>query len=98
MPKTPPLLQSSPATQQIYDVPVNKELPLELDSALDGLQRLQNEASIAISRLLGFVTPGWRSSDKLDNMLMDLRLAALRLRTSLHDLAEFADGELDKNV
>lgn len=84
---TPP-----PPSQQIYDVPVSKELPLELDSALEGLQRLQNEASAAIARLLGFVSPGWRTPQRLDATLMDLRLAALRLRTSLHDLAEFAEG------
>ncbi|XP_072753249.1 enhancer of filamentation 1 isoform X3 [Anoplolepis gracilipes] len=86
---TPP-----PPSQQIYDVPVSKELPLELDSALEGLQRLQNEASAAIARLLGFVSPGWRTPQRLDATLMDLRLAALRLRTSLHDLAEFAEGTL----
>ncbi|XP_043289917.1 enhancer of filamentation 1 isoform X2 [Venturia canescens] len=84
----------SPQTQQIYDVPVSKELPLELESALEGLQRLQGEASSAISRLLGFVSPGWRTPQKLDTSLMDLRLAALRLRTSLHDLVEFAEGTL----
>ncbi|XP_012286263.1 breast cancer anti-estrogen resistance protein 1 isoform X2 [Orussus abietinus] len=80
--------------QQIYDVPVSRELPLELDSALEGLQRLQAEASSAIARLLGFVGPGWRAPQRLDANLMDLRLAALRLRTSLHDLAEFAEGTL----
>lgn len=73
---------------------MSKELPLELDSALEGLQRLQGEASSAIARLLGFVSPGWRTPPKLDTNLMDLRLAALRLRTSLHDLVEFAEGTL----
>ncbi|EZA60283.1 Breast cancer anti-estrogen resistance protein [Ooceraea biroi] len=91
IPKTP---TPPPPTQQIYDVPVSKELPLELDSALEGLQRLQGEASAAIARLLGFVSPGWRTPQRLDATLMDLRLAALRLRTSLHDLAEFAEGTL----
>ncbi|OAD57142.1 Breast cancer anti-estrogen resistance protein 1 [Eufriesea mexicana] len=93
VPKTP-TPPPPPQTQQIYDVPVSKELPLELDSALEGLQRLQSEASAAIARLLGFVSPGWRTPQRLDATLMDLRLAALRLRTSLHDLAEFAEGTL----
>lgn len=91
VPKTP-TPPPPPQTQQIYDVPVSKELPLELDSALEGLQRLQSEASAAIARLLGFVSPVWRTPQRLDATLMDLRLAALRLRTSLHDLAEFAEG------
>lgn len=93
VPKTP-TPPPPPQTQQIYDVPVSKELPLELDSALEGLQRLQSEASAAIARLLGFVSPTWRTPQRLDATLMDLRLAALRLRTSLHDLAEFAEGTL----
>ncbi|KAK0167978.1 hypothetical protein PV327_001824 [Microctonus hyperodae] len=93
-PPPPPLPPQNTNSQQIYDVPVNKELPLELESALEGLQKLQTEASGAISRLLGFVSPGWRTPQRLDVTLMDLRLAALRLRTSLHDLAEFAEGTL----
>ncbi|XP_053593093.1 breast cancer anti-estrogen resistance protein 1 [Microplitis demolitor] len=88
------LQQQQQQRQQIYDVPVNRELPLELDSALEGLEKLQSEASAAIARLLGFVSPGWRTPQRLDVTLMDLRLAALRLRTSLHDLAEFAEGTL----
>lgn len=40
------------------------------------------------------MSPGWRTPQRLDATLMDLRLAALRLRTSLHDLAEFAEGSL----
>lgn len=94
VPKTPTPPPPPMQTQQIYDVPMNKELPLELDAALEGLQRLQSEASSAIARLLGFVSPGWRTPQRLDATLMDLRLAALRLRTSLHDLAEFAEGTL----
>lgn len=95
-PITPPPAQIQQQYQhhQIYDVPVSKELPLELESALEGLQKLQSEASSAIARLLGFVSLGWRTPARLDNTLMDLRLAALRLRTSLHDLAEFAEGTL----
>ncbi|XP_058836820.1 breast cancer anti-estrogen resistance protein 1 isoform X2 [Topomyia yanbarensis] len=72
----------------------SKELPLELSSALETLARLQNEATSAVSRLLGFVSPNWRTKEKLDPILMDLKLAAVRLRTALHDLAEFGDGAL----
>lgn len=93
-PTPPPQPSTLQQPQQIYDVPVSKELPLELDSALEGLQRLQAEAGSAIARLLGFVGPGWRNSQRLDATVMDIRLAALRLRTSLHDLAEFAEGTL----
>lgn len=82
-----------------------KELPLELSSALETLAKLQNETTAAISRLLGFVSPNWRSLDKLEPILLDIKLAAIRLRTALHDLAEFGEGALgnaaranDKNL
>lgn len=87
-----------PAHQAMtYDVPPSnhaplKELPLELGSALDSLARLQEEATGAISRLLGYVTPNWRRREKLEPRLMDVRLAVVRLKTSLHDLAEFGEG------
>lgn len=86
-------------TQQgVYDVPasnpVTKELPLEINSALDSLEKLQIEATAAIGRLLGFVTPQWRIREKLEPKLMDIKLAVVRLRTSLHDLVEFSEGAL----
>lgn len=43
---------------------------------------------------LGFVRPGWRSHTALSPEILDVRLAALRLRAALHDLAEFAEGTL----
>lgn len=36
----------------------------------------------------------WRTKEKLEPMIMDIKLAAVRLRTALHDLAEFGDGAL----
>lgn len=95
---------------QLYDVPQQqpqqlKELPLELNSALETLEKLQSETTSAISKLLSFVMPQWRSPEKLESNIMEIRLAVERLRTSLHDLAEFSDGALgnaakasDKNL
>ncbi|XP_049819537.1 breast cancer anti-estrogen resistance protein 1 isoform X3 [Aethina tumida] len=93
---------------QIYDVPPShppKELPLEINSALENLERLQTDTTSAISKLLGFVGPQWRSHDKLESNMMEIKLAIMRLKTSLHDLAEFGEGTLgnaarasDKNL
>lgn len=93
---------------QLYDVPTShslKELPLELNSALENLERLQTDTTGAISKLLAYVLPQWRTRDKLEANIMDIKLAVVRLRTSLHDLAEFAEGALgnaarasDKNL
>lgn len=83
---------------QLYDVPASnptpRELPLELNSALDSLARLQSEATAAISRLLAYAGPQWRCKERLEPKLMDIKLAVVRLRTSLHDLAEFGEGAL----
>uniref|UniRef100_A0A1B6IBK6 Breast cancer anti-estrogen resistance protein 1 n=1 Tax=Homalodisca liturata TaxID=320908 RepID=A0A1B6IBK6_9HEMI len=94
-PRPGPLAQLQ---QQVYDVPppnpVPRELPLELSSALDSLARLESEATAAVSRLLGFVGPAWRRRDNLEPRLLDIKLAVVRLRASLHDLAEFTEGAL----
>lgn len=93
----------------MYDVPAPnpkpKELPLELNSALETLNRLQQEASGAVQRLLGLFTPTWRRPENLQNGILDIKLAAERLRTSLHELSEFCEGSLgnahksaDKNL
>ncbi|XP_043483838.1 breast cancer anti-estrogen resistance protein 1 [Leptopilina heterotoma] len=79
--------------QQIYDIPINK-VNLPLDPALVDLQKLESEVSTAITKLLSFVSPGWRTLQKLEKTLMEIKLACQRLRTSLHDLTEFAEGTL----
>lgn len=85
---------STPQTTQHIACSTKKELPLELSSALETLDRLQTEATTAVTRLLSFVSPNWRVPEKLDPILMDLKLAAVRLRTALHDLSEFGEGAL----
>ncbi|KAJ8973813.1 hypothetical protein NQ317_010795 [Molorchus minor] len=94
-------------TPQTYDIPsqITKGLPLELNSALENLERLQTDTTSAISKLLGFVGPQWRTKEKLQSNLMEIKLSVTRLGTSLHDLAEFGEGTLgnaarasDKNL
>lgn len=75
-----------------------KELPLELASALDTLSRLQSEATIGVTKLLSYVNPQWRLREKLEPVVMDVKLAVVRLKTSLHDLAEFAEGTLGNAI
>lgn len=76
----------------------SKELPLELSSALDTLSRLQNEATVGVTKLLSFANHQWRIREKLEPVLMDVKLAVVRLKTSLHDLAEFAEGALGNAI
>ncbi|XP_018330982.1 breast cancer anti-estrogen resistance protein 1 [Agrilus planipennis] len=104
-----PQLVLSPPQNEIYDVPSSnpqlKELPLELGSALEILEKLQTETTASISKLLGFVSPHWRTKEKLEANIMDIKLSVIRLRTSLRDLMEFCVGALgnatrasDKNL
>lgn len=67
--------------------------------------RLQTDTTSAILKLLSYVAQDWRSKEKLESNVMDIKLAVQRLRTSLHDLTEFTEGTLgnaakasDKNL
>lgn len=81
-------------TQSPKRLETQKELPLELSSALETLSQLHSAALKTVSQLLHFVNPQWRLREKLEPVLMDVRLECVRLKSSLHDLAEFADGTL----
>ncbi|XKL63815.1 hypothetical protein PGB90_006179 [Kerria lacca] len=81
-----------------YDIlpsaPHPRELPLELNSAIENLEKLESEVTSAIGKLLSYAGPSWREREKLQPVLMDIKLAVLRLRSSLHDLSEFSEGVL----
>ncbi|XP_073947045.1 serine_rich_CAS and FAT-like_CAS_C domain-containing protein p130CAS isoform X3 [Choristoneura fumiferana] len=85
---------SSHSASSTYDVPRSRALPLPCDAALEALERLQEEASAAVSRLLSYVSPGWRRRGALRPRVLDVRVAGARLRAALHDLAVFADATL----
>ncbi|XP_041987948.1 breast cancer anti-estrogen resistance protein 1 isoform X3 [Aricia agestis] len=85
---------SAISTSSMYDVPRSRALPLPCDAALEALERLQEEASAAVSRLLSYVCPGWRRRGALRARALDVRVAGARLRAALHDLAVFADATL----
>ncbi|XP_034831660.1 breast cancer anti-estrogen resistance protein 1 isoform X1 [Maniola hyperantus] len=85
---------SAASASSTYDVPRTRALPLPCDAALEALERLQEEASAAVSRLLSYVSPGWRRRGALRPRVLDVRVAGARLRAALHDLAVFADATL----
>jgi enhancer-of-filamentation protein 1 len=94
VPSPSPHLQHLSGMQSPKKLVVIKELPLEHSSALDALSRLQNEAITGVTKLLSYVNSQWRVREKLEPVLMDIKLAVVRMKTSLHDLAEFAEGTL----
>ncbi|XP_067646575.1 breast cancer anti-estrogen resistance protein 1 isoform X2 [Eurosta solidaginis] len=89
-----PIAEKTSPNAALMAAAATKELPLELCSALYTLDKLQTEATNAITKLLSFVTPSWRQREKLEPVLMDVKLTAVRLRTALHDLSEFGEGTL----
>lgn len=93
-----PHMHNLSAMQSPKKLVVVKELPLELSSALDSLSRLQNEAITGVTKLLSYVSPQWRIREKLEPVLMDIKLSVVRMKTALHDLAEFAEGALGNAI
>lgn len=81
---------------QDYDVPSNslqcKELPLNLDSALECLDRLSLDISSSTTRLLNYAGPNWRNQKNLETNLSDIKITSLRLKNSLHEFIEFSEG------
>lgn len=75
-------------------MPQPRQLPLELNSAIENLEKLESEVTSVIHKLLSYAGPSWREPDKLQPVLMDIKLTVLRLRSSLHDLSEFSEGVL----
>lgn len=78
-------VHSAASASSTYDVPRSRALPLPCDAALEALDRLQEEASAAVSRLLSYVSPGWRRRGALRARVLDVRVAGARLRAALQD-------------
>lgn len=90
---------SGSVLQNYYDFPSNnqqpklvKDLTLELNCALETLNHLQAEITNAVQKLLIYVTPKWRLPENLGPILIEIKLAAMRLKTSIRRLFEFAEG------
>lgn len=84
---------------QIYDIPNSqqrlKELPLEINCALETFEKLHVELISAINRILQLTAPSTtKSKDKLDTYLMDIKVGVMRVKTALHDFTEFSERVL----
>lgn len=88
------MMHNLSAMQSPKKLIIVKELPLELSSALDTLSRLQNEAITGVTKILAYVNSQWRVREKLEPVLMDIKLSVVRMKTALHDLADFSEGAL----
>ncbi|XP_013404460.1 breast cancer anti-estrogen resistance protein 1-like isoform X1 [Lingula anatina] len=71
-----------------------EELPLDLDAAMELLLRLQQDVHKATTRLLSFVSSTWRTKEKLEPRIYDVKLACMGVKTSLQEFLDFAQGAL----
>ncbi|KAF0751952.1 breast cancer anti-estrogen resistance protein 1 [Aphis craccivora] len=94
--------QNFTISSQDYDVPSNslqpKELSIDLNRALECLDKLTSEVSSNTTQLLNYVGPNWRSQKNLEANLLDIKIISLRLKNSLRQYIEFSEGCLGNAV
>lgn len=90
------LSTSSLDTVPVRDAPASgsgsRLLVLDLDQAMERLQRLQQGVESAVSVLISYITGNWRSPAQMEANLPGLRQATDRTRSAVRDFLEFARG------
>lgn len=77
------------------DIGYWKELPLELDSAVDTLAKLHQEVYGAIEKLKAVhQTCRWLSRDTVEDSEEDMKVIIFRLRQSVHEMIDFGQGSV----
>ncbi|XP_026809766.1 breast cancer anti-estrogen resistance protein 1 [Rhopalosiphum maidis] len=98
----PSELQNLTISSQDYDVPSNnlqpKELSIDLNCALDCLDKLTSEVSSNTTQLLNYAGPNWRNQKNLEANLVDIKIISLRLKNSLRQFIEFSEGCLGNAI
>jgi len=75
-----------------------KELSIDLNCALECLDKLTSEVSSNTTQLLNYAGPNWRSQKNLEANLLDIKIISLRLKNSLHQFIVFSEGCLGNAV
>ncbi|KAL2094124.1 hypothetical protein ACEWY4_011436 [Coilia grayii] len=88
---------SSLDTVPVRDAPPSaagppRPLALDLEQAMERLQRLQQAVEGAVSGLMAYISGNWRGPAQMEANLPGLRQAAERTRVAVRDLLEFARG------
>ena len=84
---------SSGASSDVPPIPYD-ELPLDLDSAMELLVKLQQEVYSATSRLLSHVSSSWREQANLEPRLYNVKLGCLGVQATLQEFVDFGQGAL----
>lgn len=74
------------------------ELPLDLDSAMDLLVKLQQDVQKSTTKMNSFVSSTWRKREKLEPRLYDIKLACGDVKASLEAFVSFAQGALANSM
>ncbi|XP_041964678.1 breast cancer anti-estrogen resistance protein 1 isoform X1 [Alosa sapidissima] len=87
---------SSLDTVPVRDAPASgagvRLLALDLDQAMERLQRLQQGVESAVSVLIAYISGNWRSPAQMEANLPGLHQATDRTRAAVRDFLEFARG------
>lgn len=75
-----------------------KELSIDLNCALECLDKLTSEVSSNTAQLLNYAGPNWRSQKNLEANLLDIKNISLRLKSSLHQFIVFSERCLGNAV
>jgi len=75
-----------------------KELSIDLNCALECLDKLTSKVSSNTTQLLNYAGPNWRSQKNLEANLLDIKMISLRLKNSLHKFIAFSEGCLGNAV
>ncbi|XP_062404297.1 breast cancer anti-estrogen resistance protein 1 isoform X2 [Sardina pilchardus] len=93
--------RSNLSTSSLDTVPVRDGAPashaarplvLDLEQAMERLQRLQQAVEGAVAALIAYVSGNWRSAAQMEANLPGLRQATDRARAAVRDFLEFARG------
>lgn len=75
-------------------IPDYAELPYELDAAMDLMVKLQQDVQTATTKLCNFISSNWRKKEVLEPTLYDIKSACGRVRSTLEDFLDFAQGTI----
>ncbi len=87
-------LSSSSIDSKSSDLTRYDELPLDLDSAMELLVKLQQDVQSTTSKLLSFVSSTWRQKQNLEPKLFEIKQSCYNVKNAIKEFVHFSQGSL----
>ncbi len=87
-------LSSSSIDSKSSDLTRYEELPLDLDSAMELLVKLQQDVQSTTSKLLSFVSSTWRQKQNLEPKLFEIKQSCYNVKNAIKEFVDFGQGSL----